>query len=104
MAVNALVDTGKLITFYGDTAIDERLEKELNLRITPTTPRIGTAAKNSYLQAVGRTIGLRVKINETGRVLTVNPVVIRNFSIGINLGFLKRNGCRRLATGRVISR
>ena len=35
---------------------------------------------------VGRATGLRVRINEKGRILIVNPVVIRNFSIGINLG------------------
>ena len=87
----ALVDTDNIISSYGGTAIDEQLAKKLQLNIQPDTLRNGTGAKDNYLQAVGRAIGLRIMINETKRVLIVNPVVICNFSIGLK--FLMSHGC-----------
>ena len=82
----ALVDTGNLIARYGGCAISEQLAQHLNIPISPEGPKIGTADKNSYLNVIGRCRGLRVTIPATGRQLILNPVVIRGFSIGLNLG------------------
>ena len=91
----ALVDTGNLIARYGGCAISEQLAQHLNIPISPEGPKIGTADKNSYLNVIGRCRGLRVTIPATGRQLILNPVVIRGFSIGLNLGlkFLMKHGC-----------
>ena len=91
----ALVDTGNLIARYGGCAISEQLAQQLKIPISPEGPKIGTADKNSYLNVIGRCRGLRVTIPATGRQLIINPVVIRGFSIGLNLGlkFLMKHGC-----------